>query len=81
MPRWLAVAGLAIGVALITPLAAYTLGEYAVAPAFMFVLVLGVLLLRGSALPEFLVEEGRRARPMRARRRGFADPYGQTCFV
>jgi hypothetical protein len=46
MPRWLAFVGIALGATLITPLAVYTLG-----PAFLFLLALGVLLLRGSAVP------------------------------
>jgi hypothetical protein len=46
LPRWLAVVGLALGVALLTPLSQYVLG-----PSFLLLLVLGVLLLRGSAIP------------------------------
>lgn len=46
LPRWLAVVGLALGVALLTPLSQYVLG-----PAFLLLLVLGVLLLRASAVP------------------------------
>lgn len=46
MPRWLAFLGLALGATLITPLSVYTLG-----PAFLFLLALGVSLLRGSAMP------------------------------
>jgi hypothetical protein len=45
LPRWLAVVGLALGFALLTPLSQYVLG-----PAFLLLLVLGVLLLRGSAV-------------------------------
>jgi len=44
LPRWLAVIGLALGVALLTPLSQYVLG-----PSFLFLLALSVLLLRGSA--------------------------------
>jgi hypothetical protein len=46
LPRWLAVVGLVLGAALLTPLSQYVLG-----PSFLFLLVLGVLLLRGSGLP------------------------------
>ncbi len=49
LPRWLAVVGLAVGVALITPLAAYTIDEYTVGPSLLLLLALGVLLLRSSA--------------------------------
>jgi hypothetical protein len=44
LPGWLAVLALALGLALITPLS-----QYVLAPSFLFLLVLGVLLLRGSA--------------------------------
>lgn len=50
LPHWLAVVAVVIGVGMVTPLAGYALGEYTVAPAFLFLAVLGVLLLRGSAL-------------------------------
>ena len=50
LPRWMAVAGVVIGTAMITPLFGYALGEYTVAPAFVLLLVLGVLLLRRSAV-------------------------------
>jgi len=50
LPRWLALVALVIGVAMVTPLAAYVLGEYTVAPCFLLIAALGVLLLRGSAL-------------------------------
>jgi hypothetical protein len=46
LPRWLAIVSLALGLALLTPLSRYVLG-----PAFLLLLLLGVLLLRGSALP------------------------------
>ena len=46
LPRWLAVVGVVLGVALLTPLSQYVLG-----PSFLFLLALGVLLLRGSATP------------------------------
>jgi hypothetical protein len=49
LPRRLAILGLVIGVASITPLAALTIGEYTVGPPFLVVLVLGVRLLRGGA--------------------------------
>jgi hypothetical protein len=50
LPRWLAVVALVLGVALITPLTAYAIGEYAVGPSLLVLFVLGVLLLRGSAV-------------------------------
>ena len=46
LPRWLAVVSLALGAALLTPLSHYVLG-----PSFLLLLILGVLLLRGSAVP------------------------------
>ena len=46
LPRWLAMVGVAVGFALLTPLSQYALG-----PAVLLLLVLGVLLLRGSAIP------------------------------
>lgn len=52
LPRWLAVVGLAVGVALITPLAGYALGEYTVGPCFVILLILGIRLLRSSAARE-----------------------------
>jgi len=45
LPKWLAVVSIALGGALLTPLSQYVLG-----PAFLLLLALGVLLLRGSAL-------------------------------
>lgn len=39
-----------IGIAMVTPLTAYVLGEYTVAPCFLLIAAPGVLLLRGSAL-------------------------------
>jgi hypothetical protein len=45
LPRWLALVALALGVALLTPLSQWALG-----PSFVLLLVLGVLLLRGSAV-------------------------------
>ena len=50
LPGWLAIAAIAIGVALVTPLAGYAIGEYTVAPTMVLLLVLGVRLLSGSAL-------------------------------
>jgi hypothetical protein len=44
LPPWLAIPALALGGALLTPLSQYVLG-----PAFVLLLILGVLLLRGSA--------------------------------
>jgi hypothetical protein len=46
LPGWLAVIAIALGVALLTPLSRWTVG-----PSFLLLLVLGVLLLRGSATP------------------------------
>jgi hypothetical protein len=45
LPRWIAVAVILLGIGLLTPLSRYVLG-----PAFLFPLVLGMLLLRGSAM-------------------------------
>ncbi len=45
LPRWLAVVSVVLGVALLTPLSRYVLGA-----SFLLLLVLGVLLLRGSAV-------------------------------
>ena len=45
MQSWLAIVGLALGAALVTPLSQLLLG-----PSFLYLLALGVLLLRGSAL-------------------------------
>jgi hypothetical protein len=50
LPRWLGRVALVIGLAMVTPLAGYLLGEYTVVPCFLLLAVLGVLLLRGSAL-------------------------------
>jgi hypothetical protein len=49
-PGWLCLVALVLGLAMVTPLAGYVLGEYTVAPCFVLLAVLGVLLLRGSAL-------------------------------
>ncbi len=46
LPRWLAVVSVALGLALLTPLSRYALG-----PSFLLLMALGVLLLRGSAVP------------------------------
>jgi hypothetical protein len=46
LPRWLAAAGVVLGLALLTPLSQFVLG-----PSFLFLTILGVLLLRGSAVP------------------------------
>ena len=46
LPRWLAVAALALGAALLTPLSRWALG-----PSFVLLLVLGLLLLRRPAVP------------------------------
>jgi hypothetical protein len=50
LPRWLGLVALAIGLAMVTPLAGYGLGEYTIAPCFLLLAVLGVLVLRGSAV-------------------------------
>ena len=47
LPRWLAIAAVVIGVALVTPLTGWVLGEYAVGPSCLLLLLLGVKLLRG----------------------------------
>lgn len=46
LPRWLAVIAIVLGAALLTPLSQYLLG-----PAFVLLLALGVLVLRGSGRP------------------------------
>ena len=46
LPRWLAVAAVVIGLAMVTPLAGYLIGEYTVAPCFVLFAILSVLLLR-----------------------------------
>ena len=52
LPRWLAIVAMVIGLAMVTPVAGYVLGEYTVAPCFLLFAILGVLLLRGSAVPD-----------------------------
>jgi hypothetical protein len=47
LPRWLALAAVMIGVALVTPLCGWVLGEYAIGPSCLLLLFLGVKLLRG----------------------------------
>ena len=47
LPRWFAFAGLAIGVALVTPLAGFLLGEYVIVAAAVVIVVAGVRLLQG----------------------------------
>ena len=47
LPRWLGVIAVAIGLAMVTPLAGYLIGEYTVGPALLLFAALGVLLLRG----------------------------------
>jgi len=49
LPRWLAIVGLAIGVALLTPFWHTALGQFGLGPSFLLFLILGVLLLRASA--------------------------------
>ncbi len=46
LPRWLAIVAVVLGVALVTPLTGWVLGEYAVGPTCLLLLVLGVKLLR-----------------------------------
>lgn len=58
LPRWLAVVGLALGTALLTPLSVYALG-----PSFLFLLALACCLLRGSALSSASPGPGRAAAP------------------
>ena len=48
LPRWAAVAGLVVGAALVTPLAAVTLGEYTVGPAFLIAAFVAARLLRAQ---------------------------------
>ena len=50
LPRWLGFVAVVTGISMVTPLAGYALGEYTVAPCFVLFAVLGLLLLRGSAL-------------------------------
>jgi len=45
IPRWLAVVGILLGMTLLTPISVYTLP-----PAFIFLLALGLSLLRGSGM-------------------------------
>ena len=52
LPRWLAVVALAVGVALVTPLAALTIGEYTAGPVVLLAAVLGVRLLRAAPADE-----------------------------
>ena len=47
LPRWLAIVAVVVGVALVTPLTGWVLGEYAVGPSCLLLLFLGVKLLRG----------------------------------
>lgn len=52
LPGWLAVVALALGVAMITPLAASAIGEYTVGPGLLLLVILGTMMLRGSAMRE-----------------------------
>jgi hypothetical protein len=45
LPRWLAAAAIAIGIAMVTPLFGVVLGEWTVGPSLLLFAVLGVLLL------------------------------------
>ena len=51
LPRWLGFVAVVIGIAMVTPLAGYAMGEYTVAPSFVLFAVLGLFLLRGSGRP------------------------------
>ena len=51
LPRRLAVAGLVVAAALVTPLAAVTIGEYTAGPPLVIVAAVGSRLLRGAARP------------------------------
>jgi hypothetical protein len=51
LPPWLAVLAIAIGVAMVTPLAGYVIGEYTVAPSFLVIAALGILLLNDRKEP------------------------------
>lgn len=46
LPSWLGVVSVGLGLAMVTPLAAHYLGEYAVGPGFLILAALGALLLR-----------------------------------
>jgi hypothetical protein len=48
LPRWLALAALVIGALLATSVVAVVIGEYAVAPAFVVVVAVGLRRLRGA---------------------------------
>jgi hypothetical protein len=50
LPTWLAVVAVALGAAMLTPFWHDALSPYGVAPAFVLLPILGVSLLRGSAL-------------------------------
>jgi hypothetical protein len=50
LPRWLAIGAVAIGAGMVTPLFGAVLAEFAVGPAMLLLLVLGVLLLRGHGV-------------------------------
>jgi hypothetical protein len=50
LPRSLALVGIAMGVALITPLAVHKIGEYTVGPALILLVVFAVRLLSGSTV-------------------------------
>jgi hypothetical protein len=52
LPPWLAAVAVGIGIASITPLFGYTLGASTVVPGGAIVLVVGISLLRGSAMRE-----------------------------
>jgi hypothetical protein len=51
LPRWVAQVAIAVGFAMVTPLAGYLLGEYTVGPCFVIVAVLGLLLLNDRREP------------------------------
>jgi hypothetical protein len=51
LPRWLAIAAVIAGIALVTPFGPLLLGEYTVAPTFVLLLILGLALLRDRGSP------------------------------
>ncbi len=69
LPRWLAIIALVVGATLITPLAAYAIGEYTVGPSFLILLVLGARLLRRTS-PGVARRSGAAGRLLRMSREG-----------
>jgi hypothetical protein len=66
LPRWLAVVAVALGLAMVTPLAGYLLGEYTLAPCFLLLAALGVLMLGGFGTTEAPAEQSTRQAPRTA---------------